>query len=178
VQGGEGESQPLRLSHVQLSALLGVLQHHVTSFWPCKRRSNLDARVVRRLTGMEQFVDFERSDPAARGMLIKGLHTVHAGLLQRFQDLLSTSTATPDATWNKWVMQEREMAWRALSLTARGLHLWGGSLQSQLAGLLHVRAPGTPLMMLKAVRWPCDRVADGLVLMLLKAVPWGMTRVL
>ena len=140
------------LTHVQLNALLGVLKRHVTSFWPCKRRSNLDARVVKRLTGQDKFVDFEGSDPAARGMLIRGLHDMHGTLQHRYKELLVSSTATADSTWNKWVLQEREMTWRALALTSRGLHAWGTVLYSQLHGLLVERTPGTSLMMLKAVR--------------------------
>jgi hypothetical protein len=128
------------MTHNELNALIGVLKRHITSFWPCKRRSNLDARVVKRLTGQDKFVDFESSDPAARGMLIS------------YKELLFASTVTADPTWNKWVIQEREMTWRALVLASRGLHSWGAVLYSQLHELLQERTPGTSLMMLKAVR--------------------------
>lgn len=151
MQGKNQDSADGQLTHVQLNALLGVLKRHITSFWPCKRRSNLDARVVKRLTGQDKFVDFEGSDPAARGMLIRGLHDIHGSLQCRYKELLFASTATADITWNKWVMQEREMTWRALALTSRGLHSWGAVLFSQLHGLLVERTPGTSLMMLKAV---------------------------
>lgn len=145
-----------QLTHMQLNALLGVLKHHITSFWPCKRRSNLDARILKRLTGQDKFVDFESSDPAARGMLIRGLHDMFTILQHRYKELLCTSTATTDSTWNKWVIQERDMTWRALALASRARHTWGAILTSQLHGLLVERTPGTSLMMLKAVRfWYC-----------------------
>lgn len=168
--GGTGGD---RLTHVQLSALLGVLKHHVACFWPCKRRSNLDAKVVRRMMGLEPFVDFARCDPAARGMLLKGLNDVHAALQQRFQELLFASTASADATWNKWVVQERDMTWRGMALAARGLQSYGAVLHSQLADLQLERAPGTPLMMLKAVRTCCSYDARMLRFCLLSAACWS-----
>ena len=84
-------------------------------------------------------------------MLIRGLQDIHGTLQCRYKELLVTSTSTADVTWNKWVLQEREMTWRALALTSRGLHAWGAALYSQLHGFLVDRAPGPSLMMLKAV---------------------------
>jgi hypothetical protein len=151
VQANAQPTCKVSLTHVQLNALLRVFKYHITSFWACKRRSHLDVRVLRRLIGQDSFVDFESSDTTARGLLISCLRDIIDLLQCRYKWLLAASTATCDNTWNKWVLIEREMIWRALGLAVRGLHSWGAVLWSQLHSLQLQGAPGTPLMMLKAV---------------------------
>lgn len=141
-----------KLSHSDMNAVLGVLKRHVTSFWPCVRRSNLDARVMRRVIGMESFVDFERSDPAARGMLIHALQDLRSSLLHRFQYLFHCKSELGSPSWEKWVAQERDAAWKCVVMGARGLHKFAALLYSELNGLMQQRTPGTALLMLKAVR--------------------------
>lgn len=139
------------MSHSDMNAMVGVLKRHITSFWPCLRRSNLDARVMRRIIGLESFVDFERSDPAARGMLIHALQDLRTSLLHRFQYLFHCTSVLGAVSWDKWVGQEREAAWKCIVMGARGLHKWATLLHSELAGLVQQRNPGTALLMLKAV---------------------------
>lgn len=107
---------------------------------------------MRRIIGLDSFVDFERSDPAARGLLIHALQDMRSSLLQRHQRLFHSKSLQGATSWDKWAGQEREAAWKCVTMGARGLHKWATLLQSELHGLAQQRAPGTALIMLKAVR--------------------------
>lgn len=106
---------------------------------------------MRRIIGLESFVDFERSDPAARGLLIHALLDLRISLLRRFQYLFHSKSALGAQSWEKWAGQERETAWKCVTMGARGLHKWATLLHSELEGYAQQRAPGTALLMLKAV---------------------------
>lgn len=146
------------MSHSNMIEMLGVFKRHITMMWPCIRRSNLDARVLRRIIGLDRFVEFERSDPAARGLLIHALQDLRDPLLQRYLYLCHSQSALGSPSWEKWAAQEREVAWKCVTMAARGLHKWAILLHSELQGHAQHRAPGTALLMLKAVRIHLQRL--------------------
>eukprot|EP00892_Ulva_mutabilis_P012103 jgi/Ulvmu1/9265/UM050_0014.1 len=170
------EDNSSKMSHSHMGSMLGVLKHHVTSLWPCIRRSNLDARVMRRIIGLESFVDFEYSDPAARGMLIHALQDLRTSLLHRFQYLCHCTSVLGSASWDKWVGQERDAAWKCIVMGARGLHKWAALLYSELEGLVQQRTPGTALLMLKARGDGLQKINEQACLLLLGNLMMAMLK--
>jgi hypothetical protein len=153
-EGKEDKKCQKHINLTELAALLSIFKRHVTSFWPHLKRSHLDAKVLRRLVGLEKFVDFQGSDPASRGLIIRtGLDmvsTLHARFLGLLRAALSQGSALA-AQEQRWLEGEQGCAWRALALVSRGLLSWGGILQQEWQGLQSAWAPGFPRMMLQAV---------------------------
>ena len=145
--------------------MLALLSRHATAGWPALKRSNLDSKVLRRLVGLEAFVDFETSDFVARGALLRAAGDMLTDTRRRFvllvrEALLATGAGGEGVGGGdgdlqkrvKWLQGERECAWRALALAARGLVGWGGVLARERRALVAGREPGSALMMLHAVR--------------------------
>jgi hypothetical protein len=85
---GDDEAPAVTVTHAQLAAMLRALAAAAAAYFPCLRRSNVDASVARRAAGLEAFVSFGRSDPAARGALLAGLRALLATLAARHGRLL------------------------------------------------------------------------------------------
>jgi hypothetical protein len=132
--------------------MLSIFKRYATSFWPHLKRSHLDAKVLRRLVGLEKFIDFQGSDPASRGLIIRtGLdmvQTLHARFLGLLRATTSHSVGASKAQQEqRWLEGEQGCAWRALALVSRGLLSWGGILQQERQGLLSGWASGAPRML-------------------------------
>lgn len=159
----KGDGRARTISHVELAAALSLFRRHVACFWPRLKRSHLDAKVLRRLAGLEKFVDFGGSDHAARGQLIRAGLDILPVLRTRFLRLVTATfgggAGGADVAMHKWLVGERESAWRALALAARGLLAWAATLQEERVRLLAASAPGTALIMLHGVRLPLPLVA-------------------
>ena len=141
------------LTHAQLASILSLFSRHPSAMWLPFKRSDLDAKLLRRLTGLDVFVSFEASDHVARGTLLRGATALGKQLEQRFVMLVHAHLAAgPVDKRARWLSGERESAWRGAALAARGLAGWGAVLQAERTSLRTASTPGIGLMMLQAVR--------------------------
>ena len=163
-----------QLTHSELTAILSILKQHAPVSWPALKRSSLDSKVLRRLIGLEAFVDFAAADFVARGALMRTTADMLSDSRRRYVVLLHENFRADAELWHvqqqqqqgpagaaevtaalqkrvKWLAAERDSAWRAVTLAAKGLAGWGSVLVQERAKLLAQCQPGTKLMMLSAV---------------------------
>ena len=153
----EQQASAVTITRAQQQATLAIMLRHVRSSWLPLKRSNLDAKVLRRLIGLEAFIDFEKSDFVARGALLRGAVDAHAAARHRYVTLAHAGLGAPGDTAEaqkraRWIAGERGGAWRAVTLAAKGLAGWGAGLWQERQALIDARVPGASLMMLSAVR--------------------------
>ena len=141
-----------RFSHAQLEGMLSTMTMHLSAAWSPPDRSNLDAVIVKRLVGMQPFIDFAASDPRARGMLIRGAFDMLSALEHRMRGLIrATETGGGAGGSSSWLRQEARICWNAMCLIHRGVQTWGAILLEEGTTSPNAMASRSQLLMMRAV---------------------------